>query len=296
MSWLKQGDELDRDRRYKRFRRGKDRLLHIGIFTIIGTWSAGELSDGVVPFYVPVDYGITPAMVNRMIDAGLWHVDTKSCPECSATAPPPRDHFVICQWWIHLEDRETVLRRRKLDADRKKAKREREMARAEADLRELMSGTDTRPDSALESDPESAWDSGVPARPGLSRPGPSEVVTEGGQAHEPAARDSGTPPRYRCKTHAQLPAEDEGPNCIGCKNVRLAAEAAADAAIAERRRTATEAQLLQTRLAAEARREAAELIVACDHCNDRGMRPGPEVAGRRRGVLCDHPDIRRKAG
>lgn len=293
MSWLKQGDELDRDPRYKRFRRGKERLLYVGVFTMIGTWSAGELTDGLVPLWIPRDYGVTPAMVNRMIEVGLWHTETNSCPHCSHTNSPPRDHFVICRWWVHLEDRETVLRRRKLDAEKKKLRRQQEFERAEAALREQMSPGDADGDSLGESSLDSTWESGVPARPGPARP--SDVGTGGGAAHEPA-RTPGTPPRYRCRTHAGLPPDDIGPNCIGCRNVRQQAEAEAEAAIADRTRRVTEQQLLTARLAAEARREAAELIVACGHCNDQGMRPGPLVRGRARAVICEHPDIRQEAG
>ena len=78
--------------------------------------------------------------------------------------------------------------------------------------------------------------------------------------------------RARCPRHANLPPEDPGPNCIPCRDARIAAEAAA----ADQERLAAEQLASETRRQAEARALA---IANCPLCDDHGY------AGKR---LCDH--------
>lgn len=82
----------------------------------------------------------------------------------------------------------------------------------------------------------------------------------------------GTRVRARCPRHDHLPPEDPGPNCIACRDARIAAEAAD----AEHERLAAEQLARETRQQAEARALA---IANCSMCDDLGY------ANKR---LCDH--------
>lgn len=87
------------------------------------------------------------------------------------------------------------------------------------------------------------------------------ITTEGGTGGE-VARTRETPPpgnldpaNPRCPTHAHLPADDRGPNCLACRRVRQWCEQAPDRVADARRRVAAAARAA---------------IDACTRCDDTG--------------------------
>ena len=78
-----------------------------------------------------------------------------------------------------------------------------------------------------------------------------------------------TPDHPRCREHAHIPPGDEVPPCHQCGNVRS---------------WFTE----QARNAAEDRRAR---IAACHMCDDRGMVPTTDTAGRPVAAVCDHQTV-----
>ena len=57
----------------KGFKLGKYRLAAIGLHVLAITWSCDQLTDGVLPEDVVVMLGGTPAVVEALIRAGMWH-------------------------------------------------------------------------------------------------------------------------------------------------------------------------------------------------------------------------------
>lgn len=52
----------------------RHRLAALGLWTIAGSWSAKQGTDGFIPSYMPREFSATPALVQCLVDAALWHV------------------------------------------------------------------------------------------------------------------------------------------------------------------------------------------------------------------------------
>lgn len=114
------------------------------------------------------------------------------------------------------------------------------------------------------------------------------ITTEGGtgggvahaHTHTPARETPNTPPpgnldpdNPRCEHHVHIPADDRGPNCIGCRRVRQWCEQAPDRAQAQRRHIAATA------------RAATNACIACD---ELGWLLGNDGTPIEPVIRCDH--------
>lgn len=71
MPWFKVDDGLPSSRKVLGIPR-RDRLAAIGLWTLLGAWSAKELQDGAVPRYMIVELGATRRVAEALVSAGLW--------------------------------------------------------------------------------------------------------------------------------------------------------------------------------------------------------------------------------
>lgn len=71
MTWFKVDDGFHHHPKVLRIPR-RDRLSTIGLWTVAGAWSAGNLTDGLVPSYMLEELGGRPADAARLVTVGLW--------------------------------------------------------------------------------------------------------------------------------------------------------------------------------------------------------------------------------
>lgn len=71
MAWFKIDDGFYSSRKVLSIPRSV-RLQAIGIWTLAGTWSAKELTDGIVPGYVLEELGCTSRIREALVESSLW--------------------------------------------------------------------------------------------------------------------------------------------------------------------------------------------------------------------------------
>lgn len=95
----------------------------------------------------------------------------------------------------------------------------------------------------------------------------------GGGAADRTAHEPPAPQRPRCKRHAHLAADDPGPNCVGCRDARLHAEAETD--------RAAQREQVERAAAGERRR-------ACGACDEHGWTLGDDGRPLEPARRCNH--------
>lgn len=50
----------------------RHRLAAAGLWVVAGSWCGDQLTDGHVPDYMLKEWGATPALVNALLESGLW--------------------------------------------------------------------------------------------------------------------------------------------------------------------------------------------------------------------------------
>jgi len=71
MAWFKVDDKLHSAPKLLSIPR-KYRLAALGLWTISGSWSADQLTDGKVPDYMVEEWGGTKTLVEWLVKSGLW--------------------------------------------------------------------------------------------------------------------------------------------------------------------------------------------------------------------------------
>ena len=71
MAWFKVDDKLHSAPKLLSIPR-KYRLAALGLWTMAGSWSADQLTDGKIPDYMVEEWGGTKTLVEWLIKAGLW--------------------------------------------------------------------------------------------------------------------------------------------------------------------------------------------------------------------------------
>lgn len=71
MAWFKVDDKLHSAPKLLSIPR-KYRLAALGLWTIAGSWSADQLTDGVIPDYMVEEWGGTKTLVDWLVKADLW--------------------------------------------------------------------------------------------------------------------------------------------------------------------------------------------------------------------------------
>jgi len=90
----------------KTYRLGRLRLPAIGLHVLAVTWSCDQLTDGVVPEDVVVMLGGTPAIVEALVAARMWHHSSE------------RREYLIHDFIEYNKTRQQVLRDREKWRDR----------------------------------------------------------------------------------------------------------------------------------------------------------------------------------
>ena len=73
MAWFKVDDKLHSSRKLLSIPR-RYRLASLGLWTISGSWSADQLTDGKVPDYMVEEWGGNKTLIDWLVKADLWQV------------------------------------------------------------------------------------------------------------------------------------------------------------------------------------------------------------------------------
>lgn len=71
MAWFKVDDGLHASRKLLSIPK-RTRFAAVGLWTIAGSWSADQLTDGTIPDYMLDVFGAPPSAPQALVDAGLW--------------------------------------------------------------------------------------------------------------------------------------------------------------------------------------------------------------------------------
>jgi hypothetical protein len=95
----------------------------VGLWSRIGSYVAQHLTDGHVPGDVAKMYGTAP-QIRKLVAVGLWHDHAHTCGRCPAVRPG--DYHMHDYAESGNPTRAEVLARRKREADKKRAYRDRQ--------------------------------------------------------------------------------------------------------------------------------------------------------------------------
>jgi hypothetical protein len=235
MPWFKVDDGFANSKPVLRIPR-RYRCAAIGLWTLAGTWSAKELTDGFIPDYTLEDFCSTAPMAAQLVKAGLWEESSSG--------------WLFVGWEKYQFTKAKVLEHRAAEAEKKRKWREAKQGIADQQEPE-MSPRDTLGDNS--GTPEGTGSVSTSTRPDQTRPVPSSLETLGGGVTSVDARQT---PRPHCKDH-----EENSPDpCPACLRRRKWDEAREEAAADE-----LEAQR-------QKRRHLVEVIEDCPDCDQYGRR------------------------
>lgn len=169
------------------------RCAAIGLWTLAGSWSAKELTDGLIPDHALEEFAGTVAMAEHLVRAGLWR--------------RVEGGWQFEGWAKWQKTKEQVLAFRAAEAERKRKARSGKKTAGENSVSGVDSGR-TEPGVTLGHHPES----GQPLPTPSPEPKPSSLVDLGGGVTQVAP----TGPRPECHEHTE---NYDGP-CRKCKRRR----------------------------------------------------------------------------
>lgn len=88
----------------------------VGLYVRCGSWSAQQMSNGIVPKAIAKMYG-TPRMIRALIDVGLWHEKGHGCTFCPQL---DANSYAIHEFLAYNLSRSQVLSERANKAERQK--------------------------------------------------------------------------------------------------------------------------------------------------------------------------------
>lgn len=234
MPWFRIDDGFANSKPVLRIPR-RYRTAAVGLWTLAGTWSAKELTDGFVPEYILDDLAATAAMANQLVRAELWTVAEKDGVK----------GWLFTRWSTYQPTKVEVLARRAAEAEKKRLAREAKKTPSEqrkpiVSPRDSLGDTSGSPDDVPQGVRSTRPD---PTRPVLS------LVTSGGELTQVGDCE----PPSKCPRHIN---DAYPPNCPDCKKARI-----------ENERWKLGHAELQKRLRLQRR----ALIDACDTCDENGM-------------------------
>ncbi|GAB3284034.1 hypothetical protein GCM10027456_78810 [Kineosporia babensis] len=98
------------------------RVSAIGVWTMAGVWSSGQLTDGRISSALVIEKGGRSSQISALIAAGMWHDTDSPCPHSSNHCPgtPAPGELVFHDWFDWQRSRERILhdRERKASAGR----------------------------------------------------------------------------------------------------------------------------------------------------------------------------------
>lgn len=71
MAWFKVDDRFYSSRKVLRIPR-RFRVAAVGLWTLAGSWSAHDLTDGFIPWYMLDEFGADEELADALVSAGLW--------------------------------------------------------------------------------------------------------------------------------------------------------------------------------------------------------------------------------
>jgi hypothetical protein len=239
MPWFNVDDGFANSKPVLRISR-RYRCAAVGLWTLAGSWSAKELTDGFVPDHAIEEFASTPAMAEQLVRADLW---TRVA-----------EGWQFNNWAKYQKTKEQVYAFRAAEAERKRKQR--------SGGKPPGGGGLSRPDSDRTEPavpPGRETPSGIPIPEPLPTPIPLSVETSSGGVTEVDAPEN---PRPHCNRH---PNENAPGSCPACGRRRKWDEAEAQ-------------RLKDDELADRRRRRAA--IDACLLCDAGGMRDFGSFSGR----------------
>lgn len=159
MVWFKVDDGFHSSRKVLSIPRSV-RLQAVGLWTLAGTWSMKELTDGHVPDYVIDEMGGTPRIVDALVKSGLW-----------SEVPEGRQFH---DWTEYQPTRASVLDAREKEADRKRQAREKgRPGSVRADNKRTPAGQNAESEDPVPSRPvpTPSYGGDISIRPELNREG-----------------------------------------------------------------------------------------------------------------------------
>jgi len=73
MAWFKVDDGFYTSHKVLSIPRSQ-RATALGVWLMVGTWSADKMTDGLVPHYILEEYGCTPEIREALVLSGLWKI------------------------------------------------------------------------------------------------------------------------------------------------------------------------------------------------------------------------------
>lgn len=175
------------------------RCAAVGLWTLAGSWSAKELTDGFIPDHALEEFAGTPAIAEWLVRAGLWR--------------KVEEGWQFEGWAKWQKTKERVLAYREREAEKKRNQRGGDKPAGSKGVSPGDSlGTETRL-------PE-GQDRESPTRPGQPLPTPSPKPIVENLGGELTSVDDPEPPRF-CSDHP----DDTNDPCIPCRTARKVWEA-----------------------------------------------------------------------
>lgn len=163
MTWFKVDDSFESHPKVKGIPRNK-RARAVGLWTLAGSWSARQLTDGFVPIYMLDELACTAADARALVAVGLWI-------ECDGG-------FRFNDWHDWQPTREKVEAERSAARERMRAARERKKADRSSDVRANNSEHDEN-FGERSGEVRSTQGSLTPTRPDPTRPVVPDGTSEG---------------------------------------------------------------------------------------------------------------------
>lgn len=147
----------------------------VGLYVRCGSWSAQQMSNGIVPKRVAKMYG-TARMIRALIDAGLWHEKGHGCTFCPQL---DANSYAIHEFLAYNLSRNQVLSERANKAERQKRWREGQRKNQQVNdsvVSEASDDVDGRVDASTDGATQASRDASKDAAP--TRPDPTTSSNE----------------------------------------------------------------------------------------------------------------------
>ena len=167
MAWFKVDDRFSSSRKLLRIPRAR-RTAAVGLWTLAGTWSARDLTDGWIPEYTIEEFGAELEDAEALVKAGLWDHEEQE-----------GEHgFVFVNWGEYQPTKDQAEAER--EAARERKRRQRRNAKGEFAGQDSVTPMSRRDTSGLTRDTtvshavsQPGHTVPVPSRPVPTRPDPT---------------------------------------------------------------------------------------------------------------------------
>lgn len=194
MTWFRVDDGLHKHRKRIRLGLSVEGFAALGLWTVAGSWSSDELTDGFIPDDV-LDYlapNVGRELAKRLEKAGLWNRVTRDGEE----------GWQFHQWDEHQPSAERVMAERAAAAERQRRARERAKAKKDERGQSIpQDGVSQDPSRVSHAVTNTVTHGDVtpavtvpPTRPDPTHIPPTEVIPPVGDANEASTNEAGEEP------------------------------------------------------------------------------------------------------